>query len=77
LRLTFGLMLIVVATRFILSSDDPATFAAVGLLSLAVAGLAYVGLRLLGRRHLPPPDLGDKIRRAAEQAPPSESEYYI
>jgi hypothetical protein len=75
LRLGFGLMLIFIATRFILSSDDAATSAGVGLASVALGWLVYLGLRAIGRRALPP-DLGKKIRQAAERTT-GESEYYI
>ncbi len=72
LRLTFGLLLMFVAMRYILGSNHEAASAAAGL----TAWLAYHGLRRLGRRHLAAPDLGSLIREKAEQQK-GESDYYI
>jgi hypothetical protein len=67
LRLLLGLLMAFIATRFILSADASATPAAVGLVAVGLGWLSYLGLRALGRRHLTPPSLGDRIRRAAER----------
>jgi uncharacterized membrane protein YfcA len=77
LRLGFGLMMIFVAVRLMLSADSEAANAAAGLLAAGAAWLLYLGLRFLGRRHLaPPPDLGDEIRLMQKQGH-GEAEYYI
>jgi uncharacterized membrane protein YfcA len=76
LRFFFGLMLIYIAIRFILVSDSEVASAAFGLTAVAIAWLAYLGLRLLGRRNLPRPDLGDTMRSVGPKAP-GESDYYI
>jgi uncharacterized membrane protein YfcA len=67
LRLAFGLVMIYVAVRFMLHSDKEAATAAVGLTAVAFAWLSYLGLRLLGRRHLVKPDLGQQVRAMQEQ----------
>jgi uncharacterized protein len=69
LRLLFGLLMLYVAVRLILHSDDEVVNTAAGLLATGFAWLGYLGLRTLGRRHLPPPGLGEQIRRAAEESP--------
>ncbi len=76
LRLVFGSLMIFIAIRFMLSSDNEAASAAAGLTAWLVAMVSYLGLRRLGRRHLAPPDLGRLIRAKAEQGR-GESEYYI
>ena len=73
----FGLLMMFLSIRFILAADPASAHpTAIGLVTVAMAWLAYVGLRLLGRKYLPPPALGDHIRRAAEKLT-DESEYYI
>jgi uncharacterized membrane protein YfcA len=69
LRLLFGLLMLYVAVRLILHSDNEVVNTAAGLLATGFAWLGYLGLRTLGRRHLPPPGLGEQIRRAAEESP--------
>ena len=76
LRLAFGLMLIYVAVHFLLGCDAEAASAAYGLAATALAWLVYLGLRVLGRRHLARPDLGQKIREAHEQGW-GEIDYHI
>jgi uncharacterized membrane protein YfcA len=76
LRVFFGLIMIYVATRFLLASDAEAANAALGLGATAAAWVAYLGLRLLGRRHLRRPDLGQEIRRAEGQGG-HDPDYYI
>jgi uncharacterized protein len=80
LRLLFGLMLIYIAVRFLLGAnpDNPeVACAAAGLAAVALAWLAYLGLRLLGRRHLArPASLGDQIRKMRQEGV-GEAEYYI
>jgi uncharacterized protein len=76
LRLLFGLMLIYVGLRFVLASEREVRLAALGLTAVALAWLSWFGLRLLGRRHLPRPQLGDTIRSLAASEP-AEPDYYI
>lgn len=76
LRLLFGLLMIYVAIRFMVSSDSEAAIAAAGLTSVALAWVGYAGLRLLGRRHLACPDLGEHIRRKRDEGH-GDLEYYI
>ena len=47
-----------------------------GLIAIAVAWVAYLGLRVLGRRHQHRPDLGQHIRTAEEQGR-GDADYYI
>ncbi len=67
LRLVFGLLMMYVAARFLVSSSSEAVNAAAGLSAVTMAWLAYLGLRLLGRRHLTRPDLGERIRGSEQQ----------
>jgi uncharacterized membrane protein YfcA len=76
LRLGFGLMMVYIAVRFILASDSEAANAGVGLVAVAFAWLGYYGLRLVGRKHLARPDLGEQIRAMKEQGW-GENDYYI
>jgi uncharacterized membrane protein YfcA len=75
LRLLFGLMLIYVGVRFILASHPDAAKTYFGLLAVGFAWLGYFGLRVLGRRYMTRPELGQKIRQVQPPAP--ESDYYI
>src|SRR5262245_32521332 len=75
LRVLFGLLMMYVAGRFILSSDSEALNAAAGLASAALAWVAYLGLRALGRHALAPSNLGDEIRRRATSG--DQTEYHI
>jgi uncharacterized membrane protein YfcA len=62
LRFGFGLMLMYVAARFILASDSEAANVAFALAAVAATWVGYHGLRLLGRRHPPRPDLDEATR---------------
>jgi uncharacterized membrane protein YfcA len=61
-RFAFGLLMIYVAVRFMLASDSAAANALAGLTAFGLAWLAFLGLRLLGRRHRPAPKLGEEIQ---------------
>jgi uncharacterized membrane protein YfcA len=76
LRWGFGLLMIYVALRFILASNSEVARTAAGLTAAALAWLTYLGLRALGRRHLPPPGLGAHIRATPEQGY-GETDYHI
>jgi hypothetical protein len=67
LRLGFGLLMMYIAVRFIVASNSEVANAAAGLTAVALAWLSYLGLRRLGRHHLPRPDLGEHIRSKHEQ----------
>jgi uncharacterized membrane protein YfcA len=66
LRLLFGLLMMYIAVRFIVHSSSETTAVAAGLLAVGAAWSAYLALRLVGRRYLPPPELGAGIRAARE-----------
>jgi uncharacterized membrane protein YfcA len=76
MRIAFALMMIYIAVRFLMASSSEAAQALVGLLAVAFAWVAYLGLRALGRRHRPRPDLGEKIRELEQQGR-GDPEYYI
>ncbi len=76
LRLLFALILIYTAMQLILKTDNHAYSAFAGLLAVVLAWLTYIGLRLLGRKHLAPPQLGEKIRRV-NKIDTNEPDYYI
>ena len=63
-RLAFGLIMIFVATRFILDSDSELRTAAAGIAAVVLASLGYVVLKRVGRRYLPPPSLGEQLSRS-------------
>src|SRR5262245_39652297 len=67
LRFLFGLLMIYVGARFLLSTDSEAANAAAGLLAAGGAWLVFLLLRALGRRHLAVPHLGDEIRRMRQE----------
>ena len=66
-RLVFGTLMMFVAVRFMLNSDSETTKAAAGLMAAVLAWVGYLGLKVLGRRHLPPPTLGAQIQTKHEQ----------
>jgi uncharacterized protein len=66
-RLGFGLLMVFVALRFIVNSDSEASNAAAGLTAACLAWLGYLGLKLMGRRRQPPPNLGQHIQEKREQ----------
>jgi hypothetical protein len=68
-RLAFGLIMIFVATRFILDSDSEARSAAAGIAAVVLTSLGYVVLKRVGRRYLPPPSLGEQIQQKHDQNP--------
>ncbi len=76
LRLLFGLMLLYIAVRFMLAADADVAGAYIGMVAVALAWLAFIWLRILGRRHLPRPSLGDSIR-AVQQPDSGGTDYYI
>ncbi|MBI3407772.1 MAG: TSUP family transporter [Planctomycetes bacterium] len=66
LKIAFGLILLYVGVRSLVDSNSDVAAAFYSLLAVAAAWLAYFGLRALGRRHLPRPDLAAKIEAAHE-----------
>ena len=66
-RLVFGLLMIYIAVRFMLASSSEAAAAAAGLLAVALAWLGFIGLSVLGRRHVARPPLSEQIRTIHEQ----------
>jgi uncharacterized membrane protein YfcA len=76
LRVLFGLILLYVAVRFVVHSDSDMADTAAGLGAVGMAWLGYLGLRLLGRRHLVRPTLGEQIRAMQEQSR-HEVDYHI
>ncbi len=75
-RLGFGLIMIYIAIRFMLSSSSEVSYAAAGLTAVALAWLVYLGLRALGRRHLTPPALGQQIH-SLQQTRRGDIDYHI
>jgi hypothetical protein len=66
-RLGFGLLMIWVAVRFMLASDSEAAAAFAGVTACVLAWIAFLGLRALGRRHIPAPHLGKHIEAMHKQ----------
>jgi uncharacterized membrane protein YfcA len=76
LRMIFGLLMLYVGMRVLLYGSSEAVHAAAGLTTLVLAWIAFLALRALGRKHLPPPSLGDQIRQDAALSPGAD-DYYI
>jgi hypothetical protein len=76
LRLCFGLVMLFIAMRYIISTDDDASAAAAGLLATVMALIVFAVLRVIGRRYMPPPNLGTKIQEASVQEH-TGPDYYI
>ena len=76
LRLMFGSLMIYVGVRFTLGASAEAGYAAAALGIVILSWIGHLGLRALGRRHLPPPSLGDEIRRMKERKM-GDPEYHI
>ncbi len=76
LQVGFGLVLIYVGARFLTQSNSEVAAALAGLTSVALAWLAFLGLRVLGRRCLPRPELGQQIG-TAHQMRKDELDYMI
>jgi uncharacterized protein len=70
-RLIFGIVMIFVAVRFMIHSDSEATSAAAGLGAALLAWIGYLGLKLVGRRHIKQPDLTQQIQTKHDEGPPS------
>lgn len=75
LRLVFALLLIYVATRFLMAADSDFAAAVIGVGAVLVSWLAFFGMRLLGRAYRPR-QLGEAIRTAESDAK-WEGDYYI
>lgn len=76
LRLSFGLVMMYIAVRFIVASNSEAANAAAGLTGVGLAWIVYLGLRSVGRRHALRPDLGRQINQLKERGA-GELDYYI
>jgi uncharacterized membrane protein YfcA len=76
LRLGLGLIMIYVAFSVMLSTDSHAAKAAAGIVGAILAWLAFVGLRVLGRRNLARPKLETEIQRMDQQGR-GNPDYYI
>jgi uncharacterized protein len=85
LRLFFGVFLMFVAMRFIVSGSDETTMAVAGLTASLVSLIAFAFLYLLGRRALTPAaqkaqqtglDLGQNIRTSRDEGY-TDPDYYI
>jgi uncharacterized membrane protein YfcA len=76
LKFLFGLLLLYVAVRTLLDANRVVSATALALISLPVAWIIYLSLRAIGRKHLQRPDLGEEIRRRANE-PSTPNEYYI
>lgn len=76
LKFLFGLIMLYVAVRTLLDANHVVSATTMALISVPVAWVCYLALRVLGRKHLKRPDLGEAIRRRADEPSPP-NEYYI
>ena len=75
-RRLFGLLMMYVALRFLMSSAPEALIAVAGVVAVALGWVAFLFMRALGRRHLVPPSLPDEIRRMQQEGR-GDPDYYI
>jgi uncharacterized membrane protein YfcA len=76
LRLALGLLMMYIAINLVVMSDAESAKAAAGLTATALAFLVYLGLRLVGKRALVRPKLGEEIRRMEKEGH-GDPDYYI
>jgi uncharacterized membrane protein YfcA len=76
LRMGFGFVMLFIAVRFIISTDNEAASAAAGVVASVLATIFYFAMRALGRRHLTRPSLHQKIEELAAEEP-GGPDYYI
>jgi uncharacterized membrane protein YfcA len=76
LRLAFGLMMMYIATRFIVASNSEVANAAAAVAAVALGWVSYLGLRVLGRRNLKRPEFSDRIKELNERGA-SDLDYHI
>jgi uncharacterized membrane protein YfcA len=76
LRLMFGTLMIYVGVRFLTGATPESRYAWTALISIILSWLGYLGLRAVGRRHLPPGTLGEEIRSMKEKGF-GDLEYHI
>jgi uncharacterized membrane protein YfcA len=76
LRLSLGLIMMYIAINLIVMSDSEAAKAAAGVTAVVLAWLAYVGLRMLGKRALAVPKLQEQIKRMDKEGH-GDPDYYI
>ena len=76
LKLGFGFMMIYIAMRFLIVSDSEFAHAFAGSTAVAIAWAGYLWFRMLGRKHLQRPDLGQQIR-ASQDSGTSSADYHI
>jgi|SRR5207302_2203719 len=67
LRLGFGLIMVYVAAKFLINSNSEVANATAGLIAVTIAWVIYLGLWMLGRKHLLKPNLGQQIRTSQEE----------
>jgi uncharacterized membrane protein YfcA len=76
LRRLFGLLMLYIAIRFVLTSDSEVVNAVAGLTAVILGWSVFFLLRLLGRRHLNWPSLHEEIRRMQHEGR-GDPDYYI
>lgn len=76
LRFAFGLLMIFIAVRFVVSASSEATAALTGIIAVSGTWIAYLVLRLIGRRSLARPRLDPAIHEAHRLGPPG-TDYQI
>jgi len=76
LRFLFGLLMIYIAMRYVITAESEVAQTAAGLAAVGLAWLCFWLLRALGRRHLPRPDLGNAISGKQESGR-GELDYHI
>jgi uncharacterized membrane protein YfcA len=75
-KIVFGVFMMFIAMRFILSASDETTVAIAGVIAALLSMLGFGGLFMLGRRHIAQPTLGERIRASQEEGY-ADPDYYI
>src|SRR5262245_1676308 len=66
LRQGFGLLMLYIGARFLLSANSEAANMTAGLVAAGLGWVAYLTLRARGRRYIAKPELKEEVRRMQE-----------
>ena len=76
LRQGFGLLMLYIGARFVLSSESEVANLSAGIVATGLGWLAYLGLRTMGQSHAAKPDLEQEVQRM-QQLGHGDADYTI